>query len=132
MRIGSDQTTQASRVDPRVTYFGAFLRKTSIDEFPQLFNVVLGDMLLVGPRPHPIWFKDKYTPYFPYYMERHLVKPGITGLAQISGARGETELLRKMKRRLIYDNFYIKKRSVKIDLYILLLTPFRLFCETAY
>lgn len=113
---------QARRNDPRVTRFGAFLRRTSLDELPQLFNVLRGDMSLVGPRPHATAHNDKYALLIDGYLARHRVKPGITGWAQVNGWRGETETLEKMQRRLEHDLFYIANWSLLLDLKILLLT----------
>ena len=114
--------TQAVRNDPRVTRFGNILRKTNIDELPQLVNVLLGEMSLVGPRPHPIAlnlkFEDKLAPLF----RRHNVKPGITGWAQVNGCRGETDTLDKMQRRLEYDLYYVDHWSFLFDLQIVVMT----------
>ena len=107
MRMHDDtQVKQATRSDPRITRVGAFIRRTSIDELPQLFNVLQGSMSLVGPRPHAIEHNDYYTDKINAYMARHRIKPGITGLAQISGSRGETETLEKMQRRVELDLAY--------------------------
>lgn len=116
---------QARRDDPRVTPFGRILRKTSLDELPQLFNVVTGSMSLVGPRPHPIAMNTAYEKLVPGYLLRHRVKPGITGWAQVNGLRGETETIELIKQRIEYDLYYIRNWSVWFDLAILLLTPFK-------
>jgi lipopolysaccharide/colanic/teichoic acid biosynthesis glycosyltransferase len=129
-----DQTDQnavklATRNDPRVTRVGRFIRKTSLDELPQLFNVIKGDLSLVGPRPHALQAKadDRlYEQVVDGYFARHRVKPGITGWAQINGWRGETDTAEKLERRVEHDLFYIENWSVIFDIYILLLTPFRL------
>jgi Undecaprenyl-phosphate glucose phosphotransferase len=113
---------QARRNDPRLTRIGGFLRQTSLDELPQLFNVLLGNMSLVGPRPHAIPHDDKYAALIDNYLARHRVKPGITGWAQVNGFRGETDTIEKMKSRIAYDLFYIDHWSVLFDLRILLVT----------
>lgn len=113
---------QARRNDPRVTRVGAFLRRTSLDELPQLFNVLRGDMSLVGPRPHATAHNDKYAPLIDGYLSRHRVKPGITGWAQVNGWRGETETLEKMRKRLEHDLFYVSNWSLLLDFKVLALT----------
>lgn len=118
---------QASRDDARVTRFGAFLRRTSLDELPQLFNVLQGNMSLVGPRPHAVVHNEQYRRLIGRYMLRHKVKPGITGLAQVNGWRGETDSLDKMQKRVEYDLAYIHNWSLWLDLKILFLTAFRAF-----
>ena len=122
-----DEVAQAKRNDPRVTRFGAFLRRTSLDELPQLFNVLRGEMSIVGPRPHAVAHNEQYRKLIGRYMLRHTVKPGITGLAQINGWRGETDSLDKMQKRVEYDLAYIHNWSLWLDLKILALTAFRLF-----
>jgi exopolysaccharide biosynthesis polyprenyl glycosylphosphotransferase len=126
-----------TRGDPRITKVGRFIRKTSLDELPQLINVVLqGNLSLVGPRPHAIQAKAAerlYEQVVDGYFARHRVKPGITGWAQINGWRGETDTQEKLEHRVEHDLFYIENWSVIFDLYILLLTPFRLLnTENAY
>ncbi len=121
------QITQARKDDSRVTPVGRFLRKTSIDELPQLFNVLNGSMSLVGPRPHAVVHNHEYARRINSYMSRHRIKPGITGLAQISGLRGETETLDKMRRRVEADISYINNWSLWADVVILLKTPISLF-----
>jgi len=122
--------------DPRVTRIGRFLRKTSLDELPQFFNVVKGDLSLVGPRPHALKAKaeDKlYSEVVDGYFARHRVKPGVTGWAQINGWRGETDTEEKIQRRVEHDLYYIENWSVTFDLYICLMTPFALLKgENAY
>ena len=113
---------QASQDDQRVTTIGRILRKTSLDELPQLFNVLGGSMSLVGPRPHANAHNEQYRSLIDGYMLRHKVKPGITGLAQVNGWRGETETLEKMERRIEYDHRYIREWSLWMDLKILLQT----------
>jgi undecaprenyl-phosphate galactose phosphotransferase/putative colanic acid biosynthesis UDP-glucose lipid carrier transferase len=113
---------QARRKDPRVTFVGSWLRRTSLDELPQLFNVILGDMSVVGPRPHPCWLDSTYATKIPGYTDRFVVKPGITGLAQVLGYRGETSDETLMARRLEFDREYIANSSFRMDLSILVLT----------
>jgi putative colanic acid biosynthesis UDP-glucose lipid carrier transferase len=124
MRVCEDgeKVTQAVKNDSRVTPLGAVLRKTSLDELPQLFNVLEGSMSLVGPRPHASAHNEQYRPLIHGYMLRHKVKPGITGLAQVSGWRGETDTLEKMERRVECDHRYIRDWSLWLDLRILLQT----------
>jgi putative colanic acid biosynthesis UDP-glucose lipid carrier transferase len=117
-----DQVTQARRDDPRVTKFGSFLRRTSLDELPQLFNVLFGSMSLVGPRPHAVTHNEEYRKLIDGYMLRHKVRPGITGWAQVNGFRGETETLDKMKRRVEFDLHYLRNWSLALDITILLRT----------
>lgn len=114
--------TQATKGDQRVTQFGAFLRKTSLDELPQFINVLQGRMSIVGPRPHAVAHNEIYRKLIKGYMVRHKVKPGITGWAQINGLRGETESLDKMKARIDYDIDYLRNWSPKLDVYIILKT----------
>ncbi|HHD2829853.1 TPA: exopolysaccharide biosynthesis polyprenyl glycosylphosphotransferase, partial [Klebsiella quasipneumoniae subsp. similipneumoniae] len=100
--------TQATKHDLRVTKVGRFLRRTSLDELPQFFNVLFGQMSVVGPRPHAVSHNEQYRTLIKGYMLRHKVKPGITGLAQINGWRGETDTLDKMQKRVEYDLLYIR------------------------
>jgi putative colanic acid biosysnthesis UDP-glucose lipid carrier transferase len=123
----SDNVVQAKKNDPRVTRFGAFLRRTSLDELPQLINVLQGTMSLVGPRPHAVVHNEQYRKLIDRYMLRHKVKPGITGWAQVNGWRGETDSLDKMQKRVEYDLAYIHNWSLWLDLKILFLTAFRAF-----
>ncbi len=116
------QVPQATRNDPRVTRFGAFLRRTSLDELPQLFNVLHGTMSLVGPRPHAAAHNRKYGRLIDSYLGRHRMKPGITGWAQVHGHRGETDTIDKMRCRLEHDLYYIKNWSLMLDLQILVNT----------
>lgn len=118
---------QATRKDPRITPFGALLRRTSLDELPQLFNVLAGTMSLVGPRPHAVAHNEFYRAHIQGYMLRHKVKPGITGLAQVNGFRGETETMDKMVGRIAYDLEYIRNWSLWLDLKIVVLTAFKGF-----
>ncbi|HVE48917.1 MAG TPA: undecaprenyl-phosphate glucose phosphotransferase [Casimicrobiaceae bacterium] len=123
---------QARRNDPRVTPFGAFLRRTSLDELPQFINVLFGDMSVVGPRPHPLWLNDFHRDKIPRYVLRSWIKPGITGWAQVCGWRGETDELWKMEMRVQHDLYYIENWSLGFDLYIILMTIFRLRSPQAY
>lgn len=116
---------QATSDDDRVTRVGRFLRRTSLDELPQFINVLKGDMSVVGPRPHPVALNESYVRRIDAYMQRHRVKPGITGWAQIHGLRGETETLDKMQQRVEYDLYYIEHWSLWLDIKIILLTLFR-------
>ncbi|WPB56108.1 undecaprenyl-phosphate glucose phosphotransferase [Xylophilus sp. GOD-11R] len=113
---------QAKRNDPRVTPVGAILRKTSLDELPQFFNVLGGSMSIVGPRPHAVQHNELYRRQVRGYMLRHKVKPGITGWAQVNGARGETSTLDKMERRVELDLHYIRNWSLMLDLRIIFMT----------
>jgi putative colanic acid biosysnthesis UDP-glucose lipid carrier transferase len=117
-----EQIRQVTRDDKRVTRLGAFLRRTSLDELPQLFNVVRGSMSLVGPRPHAIAHNEMYRKLISGYMLRHKVRPGITGWAQIHGLRGETDTVEKMERRVHYDLDYLQNWSLMLDLRILVRT----------
>ncbi|WP_419207194.1 undecaprenyl-phosphate glucose phosphotransferase [Photobacterium leiognathi subsp. mandapamensis] len=129
----SDVVKQATKNDPRVTKFGAFIRRTSLDELPQFINVLQGTMSIVGPRPHAVAHNEEYRILVDNYMIRHKIKPGITGLAQISGYRGETDTLDKMEKRIQYDIRYMQNWSLFLDLKIIFLTIFKGFVsETAY
>jgi putative colanic acid biosynthesis UDP-glucose lipid carrier transferase len=113
---------QATQNDSRVTRFGAFLRKTSLDELPQFINVLQGRMSIVGPRPHAVAHNELYRKLIKGYMVRHKVKPGITGLAQVSGYRGETDTVEKMQKRIEYDLEYLRHWSLGLDLWIIMKT----------
>ena len=113
---------QATRNDSRVTKFGAFIRKTSLDELPQLVNVLQGQMSIVGPRPHAVAHNVQYRELVQAYMARHKVKPGITGWAQVNGLRGETDTLDKMRLRVEYDLEYLRNWSLRLDVLIILRT----------
>ena len=115
---------QARRNDPRITKVGRFLRRTSLDELPQLLNVLKGEMSLVGPRPHAVAHNEQYSRIIDEYFSRHRVKPGITGWAQINGLRGETDTAEKMRKRVEYDVYYIDHWSLLFDIRILFLTLF--------
>jgi putative colanic acid biosynthesis UDP-glucose lipid carrier transferase len=117
-----DVVRQATRNDARVTRLGALLRKTSLDELPQFINVLQGRMSVVGPRPHAVAHNELYRKLIRGYMIRHKVRPGITGLAQVNGFRGETETVDKMKGRIEYDLAYLRNWSVLLDLQIVLKT----------
>ncbi|OBY59103.1 undecaprenyl-phosphate glucose phosphotransferase [Pseudomonas sp. AU12215] len=119
--------TQATRNDSRITPLGAFLRRTSLDELPQFINVFMGDMSIVGPRPHAIAHNEEYRSQISSYMLRHKVKPGITGWAQVNGWRGETDTLEKMRMRVEFDLAYINNWSLWWDLKIVFLTLFKGF-----
>ena len=110
---------QAQKHDKRITALGRFLRRTSLDELPQFFNVLQGRMSIVGPRPHAVSHNEMYRKLIKGYMQRHKVKPGITGWAQVNGYRGETETLEKMKARIDYDLDYLRNWSLRLDLYII-------------
>jgi putative colanic acid biosynthesis UDP-glucose lipid carrier transferase len=113
---------QAKQGDPRTTRLGAFLRRTSLDELPQFINVLQGTMSVVGPRPHAVAHNEEYRNLIHGYMLRHKVKPGITGLAQVNGWRGETDTLDKMQKRVVCDLEYIQKWSLWLDLKIVWMT----------
>jgi putative colanic acid biosynthesis UDP-glucose lipid carrier transferase len=115
---------QATAGDPRVTRVGAFLRRSSLDELPQLFNVLRGDMSVVGPRPHAVAHNEQYRQQILEYMLRHKVRPGVTGWAQVNGWRGETDTLEKMIERVAHDLHYIRHYSFWLDVKILFLTAF--------
>jgi len=140
MRVGAEaekdengKERQALKNDPRITPVGAFLRKSSLDELPQLINVLRGDMSLVGPRPHVPSHDSYYGNLIDTYASRHRMKPGITGWAQLNGLRGETDTLEKMAKRVEYDVWYTQNWSFWMDLKIIFLTPFvAVFQKSAY
>ncbi len=123
-------TCQATRKDPRITKIGLFLRKTSLDEIPQIINVLKGEMSIVGPRPHPLELNEKFSKDIKHLMCRHIVKPGITGLAQAKGYRGETSEFFQMNSRCRLDLFYIKNWSLRLDAKIIILTFLALINDT--
>ena len=123
--------TQATRNDPRVTRFGAFLRRTSLDELPQFFNVLGGSMSVVGPRPHAVQHNNQYEQLIDRYMQRHYVKPGITGWAQVNGFRGETRELHAMKKRVQYDLDYIRRWTPWLDIRIVVMTALKVLGQKA-
>jgi putative colanic acid biosynthesis UDP-glucose lipid carrier transferase len=132
-RVEDASVPQAKRDDPRITRIGKFLRRSSLDEFPQLLNVLRGDMSLVGPRPHAVAHNEQYATIIDDYLARHRVKPGMTGWAQVNGLRGETDTPEKMRRRVQFDLYYIDNWSLLLDLKILALTPIAILGkENAY
>jgi putative colanic acid biosynthesis UDP-glucose lipid carrier transferase len=120
---------QATKGDPRITKFGAFLRRTSLDELPQFINVLQGRMSIVGPRPHAVAHNEQYRQIIKAYMVRHKVKPGITGWAQVNGHRGETDTLDKMRARVEYDLEYLRNWSLGLDLQIIVRTARLMFFD---
>ena len=124
MVVNNEQDTAwTTNEDPRKTRFGTFMRKTGIDELPQLFNVLFGQMSIVGPRPELSKYVEEYSKTIPLYMVKHQVKPGITGLAQIYGYRGNTSI----ERRIELDIKYIENWTLWSDIKIILITPFKMF-----
>ena len=135
MRVNSDSDKmQATTDDPRKTKVGDFLRRTSIDELPQFINVWLGDMSVCGPRPHMLIHTEQYRQLIDRYMIRHIIKPGITGWAQVCGYRGNTDELWKMEQRVLADVWYIDHWTPMLDLKIIIRTVYNAFCgeENAY
>ncbi len=124
------QVTQATVGDARITPFGAFLRRTSLDELPQFLNVLKGNMSIVGPRPHAVAHNDYYSQQIDGYMLRHKMKPGITGWAQVNGWRGETDTLDKMQKRVEFDLWYIEHWSLWLDIKIIVMTLFKGFVHS--
>jgi putative colanic acid biosynthesis UDP-glucose lipid carrier transferase len=125
MRCNDEANTRQATVnDSRTTRTGKFIRRTSIDELPQFINVLKGDMSIVGPRPHPIFLNEKYSRLVEKYMVRHFVKPGVTGLAQISGLRGETKETKEMEERIKKDIWYVENWSILLDVEIIIKTVF--------
>jgi putative colanic acid biosynthesis UDP-glucose lipid carrier transferase len=123
MRVNKDADhMQATRGDNRITPIGAFLRRTSLDELPQFFNVLIGNMSVVGPRPHMIKHTDQYSQLIDRFMVRHFLKPGITGWAQVKGLRGETKTVDAMLKRVEADVWYLENWSFLLDLKIIFLT----------
>ena len=118
-----EKSRWTTKNDPRVTTVGKFIRKTSIDELPQLFNVLKGDMSLVGPRPERPLFVEKFREEIPRYMVKHQVRPGLTGWAQVNGLRGDTSI----RKRIEYDLYYIENWTIGFDFKILFLTFFKGF-----
>jgi putative colanic acid biosynthesis UDP-glucose lipid carrier transferase len=129
MTVSEDgaEVRQASRTDSRITPIGRFLRRYSLDELPQFINVLQGRMSLVGPRPHAVAHNEEYRKLIKGYMVRHKVRPGITGLAQINGARGETSKLEEMEARIRHDLDYLRRWTPALDLKILVLTVVKIF-----
>ena len=126
----SGGTQQATYADQRITRLGSILRRTSLDELPQLYNVLQGRMSLVGPRPHAMDHNDHYKDRIDIYMQRHRVKPGMTGWAQVNGLRGITNDVKLMQKRVEYDLYYIERWSLGFDLKILAMTLTRGFINT--
>ncbi|WP_207532068.1 undecaprenyl-phosphate glucose phosphotransferase [Desertivirga arenae] len=127
MKMNKDSDAkQATKNDDRVTAIGKFLRKSSLDEFPQFFNVLLGDMTIVGPRPHMLKHTEQYRAIIDKYMVRHYLKPGITGWAQVNGFRGETSNLEQMEKRVEHDIWYLENWSAMLDVKIVFLTIFNM------
>ena len=125
----NDGRVQTQRCDSRITRVGNFLRNTSLDELPQLFNVLNRSMALVGPRPHPLAMRTQgqlCEDLVADYSRRHRVRPGITGWAQVNGHRGATETVQQLRRRVEHDLYYVEHRCILFDLKILLLTPIRI------
>ena len=122
---GTQEFKQAQKDDPRITRIGAFLRRTSLDELPQLFNVIQGSMSLVGPRPHPLKLDEDFKYVIPALNSRYCVKPGITGWAQINGFRGETLRVIDMVGRVDHDRHYVTNWSIFLDIKILVMTVFK-------
>ncbi len=125
----STHVKQACKNDPRITKVGAFLRRTSLDELPQFFNSLKGEMSVIGPRPHAVSHNEEYRKLVNFYMLRHKVKPGITGWAQVNGWRGETDTIDKMKKRIEFDLEYIRNWSLWLDFKIIIFTILRSFTD---
>lgn len=122
-------TVQAKKGDLRITKFGSFLRKSSLDELPQLINIVRGEMSLIGPRPHAVPMNEIFSDRIPGYMNRHAIKPGLTGLAQSRGYRGEIKSYQDLYFRYRLDLFYLKKWNLLLDVKILVWTAFSLLFD---
>ncbi len=123
MYVNADaDTKQATSNDKRITPVGKFLRLTHLDETPQFFNVLLGDMSIVGPRPHMLYHTTYYSQFIPYYNLRHEVVPGMTGMAQIKGYIGEISIERELRKRVQWDVYYLKNRSIWLDISIIFTT----------
>ncbi len=128
MYINEDaDTRQATHGDKRITLIGKFLRLTHIDETPQFLNVLLGDMSIIGPRPHMLYHTRYYAKRIPYYNLRHEAQPGMTGMAQIKGYIGETNMERELRKRVQWDIYYLKNRSIWLDIKILFTTVGQVF-----
>jgi len=115
-------TLQAKEKDPRITRVGTFLRNTHLDELPQFFNVLKGDMSLVGPRPHMVYHTKQFSKMFPFYHLRHNTRPGISGMAQVKGFVGEIQVERDIRKRVQWDIYYLNHQSIGLDLNIMLHT----------
>jgi lipopolysaccharide/colanic/teichoic acid biosynthesis glycosyltransferase len=118
-------TKQATANDSRITRIGNFMRRTNLDELPQFFNVIMGQMSVVGPRPHMVKHTEVYSELIQYYLTRHYIKPGVTGWAQVSGYRGETDELWKMQKRVDFDKEYIENWTFWWDIKIIWMTAFK-------
>jgi putative colanic acid biosynthesis UDP-glucose lipid carrier transferase len=128
MKMNEDaDEKQAEKDDPRVTKIGQFLRRSNLDEIPQFYNVLIGDMSVVGPRPHMLKHTELYSTIIDKYMVRHLIKPGITGWAQVNGYRGETKTMEQMEGRVRYDVWYLENWTFLLDLKIVLVTILNMF-----
>jgi Undecaprenyl-phosphate glucose phosphotransferase len=128
MKVNKDaDNVQATKDDVRVTKLGAFMRKTSLDELPQFFNVLIGNMSVIGPRPHMLKHTEEYAALIDKFMVRHFLKPGITGWAQVTGLRGETRTTEDMARRVEADVYYLEHWSVLLDMKIIFLTIWNIF-----
>jgi len=127
---GESDKIQATKNDPRKTRVGNFLRKSNLDELPQFINVWKGEMSIVGPRPHMLKHTDEYSQLINKYMVRHLIKPGITGWAQIRGCRGETKELSEMENRVKHDIWYMENWTFLLDIYIIIMTLVTMLSKT--
>jgi len=128
MKVNNDANLkQASKEDDRITRVGKILRKTSLDEFPQFLNVFLGDMSVIGPRPHMLKHTDDYSNRINQFMVRQFMKPGISGWAQVNGYRGETRRLEDMEKRVEHDLWYMENWSIWLDIRIIFLTVYSIF-----
>jgi putative colanic acid biosynthesis UDP-glucose lipid carrier transferase len=127
MRVNKSTELQATKNDSRITKVGQFLRRTNLDELPQFFNVLLGDMSVVGPRPNMISQLEQYSETIRHYKVRHFISPGITGYAQVNGFRGETREPGLMEKRVQYDVLYLENWSLALDLKIIFLTVWNMF-----
>lgn len=128
MRVNEiSDLVQASSNDPRITSVGRFMRRTSLDEMPQFFNVLRGEMSVVGPRPHMLKHTEEYARLVGTFMQRHAIRPGVTGLAQVKGYRGEITQFEHLANRVKYDRFYVENWSLTLDLKIVLLTVAAVF-----
>ena len=123
------EITQAKKHDARITKLGFFCRRTSLDELPQFFNVLQGSMSIVGPRPHAVVHNEEFRKIAPFYMRRHLVKPGITGWAQVNGWRGETDSIEKILKRTEFDLYYLKHWTIWLDIRIIAKTIVKIFYD---
>ena len=131
MRVNADaDLKQATANDKRITKVGKFLRATHLDETAQFFNVLLGDMSIVGPRPHMLYHTRYYSQFIPYYNLRHEAIPGMTGMAQIKGFIGEINVERELRKRIQWDVYYLKHRSISRDIIIIFSTFFQVFAKT--